>query len=272
MHRAEPGFSCIQPPRWSKIETIPMKDFWVNKGEKIMFQGKICVIVGEVRNLGASVAKQFAARRCNIAFMDSDKESGRKLANVLSQEFDVDAFFFHGNTRSEEDLEIFASAVVDQYGSIDFFINNASMEQGSRNPGYNALEKTWEALRVSVVSPYILDKMFREHFETGGVEVYTVPEKDCFPKEDEHAYRMVKESVEALTRICTETYNGHVSVNCICVDENNETDRMDIDIASAICLLCEDKSRFSNGKSMYADGALWRMMAYPVRGEWKFVF
>ena len=237
-----------------------------------MFQGKICVIVGAVGSLGTSVAKQFAARRCNIAFMDSDKASGKQLADVLSQEFDVDAFFFHGSTSSEEDLEIFASVVMDQYGSIDFFINNASLEQEERKRGCNILDDARDALRVSVVAPYILDKMFRGHFETGGVEVYTVPKKESFGKEDGEVYRLVKESVEALTRICSEAYEGRVRVNCICMDENSQASCVGTDIASTICFLCEEKSRFINGKSLHADGALWRMMAYPVRGEWKFVF
>lgn len=92
-----------------------------------MLQGKLCVIVGAVKELGANVAKQFAAKRCNIAFMDMDKESGRKLKQILTQEYCVEVFFFHGDISSEEDTDLFAGVVMEQYGGVDYFIYNTGM-------------------------------------------------------------------------------------------------------------------------------------------------
>lgn len=234
-----------------------------------MFQGKVCVIVGAAKGAGRLIAEQFAARGCTIAFMDSDKKSGRWLKTALSRKFGADTFFFHGDTGSEEDLEIFASVVVDQYGRIDYFINNASLNQETLLSGYDTMAVTQAALRISVVAPYILDKIFKGHFKDGGVEVYTIPGRDFFLQEDERAYRMVKESVESLTRLCAESYQGHVRVNCICTDETREGSKTYL--ADTIRFVCEDSSAFLNGKSMSADSGLMKMTAYPGNDGWNIV-
>lgn len=237
-----------------------------------MLQGKLCVIVGAVKDAGASIAKQFAAKRCNIAFIDSDKESGKLLKSKLQRDFQVEAFFYHGDINREEDLELFAGAVLEQYGGVDYFINNATLLGAGDECCFDSVKAANQALQVSVTVPYVLDKMFRKHFEMGGVEIYTVPGKEFFSKEDVNLYRFVKESVENLTKMCAQAHKGLVRVNCICMDEMDESCVQGEGLASTVSLLCEEKSCIPNGKCVYADTALWRMMAYPVHGEWKFVF
>lgn len=234
-----------------------------------MFQGKVCVMTGAVSGIGRLIAQQFAAHGCAIAFMDADRKSGAYLRNTLYRKFGTDVFFFQGNVGKEEDLEIFASVVVERYGSIDYFINYATFNKDELRSPYDTMEIMQAALRTSVAAPCILDKIFKNHFEEDSVVVYTVPERALFHKEDEKAYRMVRESVEALTRICAEAYKGHVRVNCICPDEIRHGDG--VYLADTICFLCDDKAGFINGKSMGAEGGLMKMTAYPEKGGWKIV-
>jgi len=89
-----------------------------------MFQGKLCVIVGVTGELGRTIAEKLAAKRCNIAIMDNNKAMGKRLAKTLRENYGVETFFFHGRTENEEDLEIFASAVMELYGKVNFLIHS----------------------------------------------------------------------------------------------------------------------------------------------------
>lgn len=242
------------------------------KEEKIMFRGKVCVINGAAKGVGRKIAEQFAMRGCNIAFMDDDKQSGKRFQKILQNEFGVDALFFHGDTFCEEDLELFANSVVGQYDNIDFLVNNTSMNRAGWGESYDSFVDTQTALKMGVIAPYILHKSFKCHFDTGGVVVLTVPPRDFFRQEDGGAYLLVKESTEALTRICAGVHQGMVRVNCVC-QEGSECflDNENEDIARTICFLCEDKSEFINGKSMGLSGGLMKLMAYHGRDGWNIV-
>lgn len=243
-----------------------------------MFQGKVCVIVGAAQGIGCRIAEQFAACKCRIAFMDSDKQAGRMLAQRLWESFGTEVFFFHGRTCSEEDLEIFAGAVVERFGSIDFLINNTRVKKEGLISGIDSLQDAQTAWQISVAVPCILDKMFRNHFEPGGAQVYTVPQRDFFHKEDERIYQMVKTSVENMTRLCADSYRGVVRVNCVCAEDCREcmhskvnfSEESGEELVEAIHFLCEKKSDFLNGKSMCVDGSLRKLLAYQGhQDDWK---
>ena len=94
-----------------------------DKREKVMFKGKLCVIVGAVNLKSLIHARHFAKSGCNIAFMDSNKALGVRFADVVKNKYGVKVFFFHGRTSSEEDLDIFKAATLEQFGHADFLIN-----------------------------------------------------------------------------------------------------------------------------------------------------
>ena len=118
-----------------------------------MFQGKVCVMTGAVSGIGRLIAQQFAAHGCIIAFMDADRKSGVYLKNTLYRKFGTDVFFFQGNAGKEEDLEIFASVVVERYGGIDYFINYATFDKENLNSQYDSMEIMQTALQTSVAAP-----------------------------------------------------------------------------------------------------------------------
>lgn len=84
-----------------------------------MFQKKICVVIGGAKGKGSSLVEEYANRDYYIAFMDTDKESGRNLKEKLEEKYGKTVFFFHGNAESEEDLELFAGALIGQYDKVD---------------------------------------------------------------------------------------------------------------------------------------------------------
>lgn len=85
----------------------------------MMFQRKICVIVGGAKGRGRRIAEKYAEQKYHIVLMDIDKNSGNALKEKVEGEYGGKVFFFHGNINSEEDRELFAGAIIAQYKKID---------------------------------------------------------------------------------------------------------------------------------------------------------
>lgn len=84
-----------------------------------MWKKKICVIVGGAKGKGSCLVEEYAERSYYIAFMDKDKERGKLLKEKMEKRYGRKVFFFHGDADSEEDLELFAGAVIGQYRKVD---------------------------------------------------------------------------------------------------------------------------------------------------------
>lgn len=84
-----------------------------------MWKKKICVIVGGAKGKGSCLVEEYAGRSYYVAFMDTDKERGKLLKEKMEKRYGRKVFFFHGDADSEEDLELFAGAVIGQYRKVD---------------------------------------------------------------------------------------------------------------------------------------------------------
>ena len=68
---------------------------------------------------GSRLVEEYAGNSYHIALMDSDKQSGSSLKEKVEKKYGRKVFFFHGDADSEEDLELFAGAIIGQYKKVD---------------------------------------------------------------------------------------------------------------------------------------------------------
>lgn len=96
---------------------------FARKGTKAeMTKGKVCVFAGKTGNKELAFLEKYARGGCRIAFMNENKELGRRLKRELENNYHVEVFFFHGDIGSEEDCDIFFTAVQEMYGNVDYVI------------------------------------------------------------------------------------------------------------------------------------------------------
>ncbi len=88
---------------------------------------EVCVLTGGTGAREYSLLEKYASQGCRIAFMDTDKELGHMIKEELESLYNVAVFFFHGDMRSEEDRDIFFTAVKEMYGRMDYVISAGVM-------------------------------------------------------------------------------------------------------------------------------------------------
>ena len=229
------------------------------------FNGKIVVVTGGARGIGKCIREQFekaGATVCVIDLLEND--------------------FFVGDLADCSTLERFVEQVISRYGHVDYLINNAApkmcgLEQGS----YADFEN---AMRVGVVAPFYLTKLFAPHFAQGGSIVNISSSRDRMSQPQTESYTAAKGGISALTHALAVSLAGRVRVNSISpgwIDNHNSgyqgADAIQqpvgrvgnpADIANMVLYLCSDMAGFITGENICIDGGMTRQMIYHGDCGW----
>lgn len=81
-------------------------------------EGKVCVITGASRGLGAGLARDFHGRGMRLGLCSRSAPALEDSERVLARQVDV---------TDEKAVEAFGAAVVERFGAIDLWINNAGV-------------------------------------------------------------------------------------------------------------------------------------------------
>lgn len=88
--------------------------------------GKIAVITGGAKGIGATAARAFCEQGAQVAIVDMDEKVGETLAEKLHGE-GHDAAFFKADVSNEQDVVTVAATIIEQFGKVDILVNNAGI-------------------------------------------------------------------------------------------------------------------------------------------------
>jgi NAD(P)-dependent dehydrogenase (short-subunit alcohol dehydrogenase family) len=109
-------------------------------------QGKVALVTGAARGIGAAIARRFTAEGAVVWLTDIDEPAGR----VLVEGLDDTTRFARLDVREEGDWRAAVAALLDRDGRLDVLVNNAGItgfEAGvvAHDPEHAALED-WRAV------------------------------------------------------------------------------------------------------------------------------
>jgi 3-oxoacyl-[acyl-carrier protein] reductase len=94
-----------------------------------LLEGKVAIVTGAARGIGAAIALKLAEHGANVAFTyvsDSSAEKAEALENHL-QGMGVKAKSYKSNASDYAACEIFVNEVLKEFGKVDVCVNNAGI-------------------------------------------------------------------------------------------------------------------------------------------------
>lgn len=230
------------------------------------FKDKVVVVTGGAHGIGKCICEEFekaGAKVCVIDLLDND--------------------YYKGNLADKQDLERFVKKVIDDYGHVDYLINNAApMSKGIDECSY---EEFCYALNVGVTAAFYLSKLLMPYFATGASIINISSSRDRMSQPQTESYTAAKGGIHALTHALAVSLAGRVRVNSVSpgwidtnykVYEGPDATQQPVgrvgnpqDIANMVMYLCSDMAGFITGENICIDGGMTRQMIYHDDCGWK---
>ncbi len=164
-------------------------------------EGKIALVTGGSRGIGAAIAKRLAADGASVALTyGGSKDKAYAVANDI-EKAGGKAFVVHGDASKPETMQAVADSVIGHYGKIDILVNNAGVFEGGgavQEASLDALERT---IDINVKSVFTLTQAVTKQMKEGGRVINlssVLGERGVFPGAS--IYTMSKFAVTGLTR------------------------------------------------------------------------
>lgn len=230
-----------------------------------MFKGRIVVVTGGAKGIGKCIKDKFEAAGAKVYVIDVAPND-----------------CFTGDIGDEEVLKMFAGKVLGECSQVDFLINNAPpLFKGLDSCTYDEFIK---ALQVGAAAPFMLTKLFMEHFAEGASIVNISSSRDRMSQPFSESYAAAKGALNALTHAMAVSLSGRVRVNSISpgwIDtsgavftgpdaQQHPAGRVGRpeDIADMVLFLCSESAGFITGENICIDGGMTRQMIYHGDFGW----
>jgi NAD(P)-dependent dehydrogenase (short-subunit alcohol dehydrogenase family) len=116
--------------------------------------GRVAVITGASRGLGAGLAEEFAARGIRLALCARNAAALEPGDDVMVERVDV---------RDEKAIDGFARAVVDRFGAIDLWINNAGVLEPIKPLRDVGVEEFRDHIDINLVGVFLGSRAYVRH-------------------------------------------------------------------------------------------------------------
>jgi len=233
---------------------------------------KIAIITGGANGIGKAITKRLAEEKYTVLIIDLDQKNGKQLAKDIGN----DSKYFSCNISNEEEVKKFFTSVSKKYKNIHALVNNAGIIKDNviwKMPvdDFNAvievnLKGTWLMCRYA--APLMK--------EQNNGRIVNIASRAWLGNPGQTNYSASKAGIVGLTRsLALELGKYNVLVNAIApglidtplsqklpIDvrekliqaQPTKTMGKPEDIANTVAFLCNEKTQFITGQTIYVDG------------------
>ncbi len=180
-------------------------------------QGKVVLITGGSRGLGAQMAWAFAEEGAHVVVASRKAGSCIELAAEIERTTGVEALGLAGHVGDWDSLPAMVDAVYERFGRIDVLVNNAGIA-----PLYDEVVGVGEALfdkiiDVNLKGPFRLCALVGDRMKAaGGGSIINISSNASERPAPEYVpYGAAKAGLNSLTKGFAAAYGPEVRVNCI---------------------------------------------------------
>ena len=244
------------------------------------FAGRVAVVTGAARGIGAGTARRFAAEGASLAVLDLEQETAAATAADLDAERAVGIACDVADASS---VETAVTNVVGELGGIDILVNNAGITRD--NLLFKMSEDDWDTvISVHLRGSFLMSRAAQKHMVAAKYgKILNLSSASALGNRGQANYSTAKMGLQGLTRtLALELGPFGVNVNAIApgfivtdmtdatarrvgvepeeyrklAAERNPVRRVGYpeDIAATAAFLCSDEASYITGQTLYVDG------------------
>lgn len=186
--------------------------------EKFSLAGQTGIVTGAGQGLGKAFATAFADAGANVVVADINAQTGQQTAEELRQ-LGVDTLFIKMDVSSVASCKKMAEQVFEQFGRIDFLMNNAGICQ--HKPALELSEAEWrKVIDVNLNGLFFCSQAVAPYMKNAGggaiVNIASMSGKIVNRPQMQTSYNTSKAGVIHMTRsLAVEWAPYHIRVNAI---------------------------------------------------------
>jgi NAD(P)-dependent dehydrogenase (short-subunit alcohol dehydrogenase family) len=258
-------------------------------GEGFRLAGRVALVTGAARGLGAAIAEALIAAGAKVMLSDVLDTEGKATAQRLSPDGREAAFRVH-NVTDEQAWQQTVAATVEQFGALDILVNNAGIETAALITQCT-VEDFRQLMEVNVTGVFLGMKHAIPVIKPGGAIINLSSVAGMIGTTGHIAYHASKGAVRSMTKAaaieCAQLGTGirvnslHPGIVQTDMGTNFIQHFVDLqlapdyataeagikalhpmgfgevsDIASAVIYLASDAARWVNGSELVIDGGL----------------
>jgi len=244
------------------------------------FAGRVAVVTGAARGIGARTAKRLADEGASVAVLDLEEEAASASAAALGAET---ARAVACDVSDAASVDAAVSRVVDELGRIDILVNNAGVTRD--NLLFKMSEDDWDTvMNVHLRGSFLMSRAVQKHMvEAKYGKIVCLSSVSALGNRGQANYSAAKMGLQGFTRtLALELGPFGINVNAVApgfivTDMTDATARRlgmepeqlregaaqaapvrrvgyPEDIAAAVAFLCSDEASFITGQTLYVDG------------------
>ena len=245
------------------------------------YDGRVALVTGSARGIGAGTAKRFAEEGASVAVLDLDEGPAKATADGLGGE--GRAIGVGCNVTDAASVESAVARVLEELGGLHVLVNNAGITRD--NLLFKMTEDDWDSvISVHLKGAFLMSKEAQKTFVAQKYgKILNLSSVSANGNRGQANYSAAKAGVQGFTRtLALELGQFGVNVNAIApgfiaTDMTDETARrlkLDVeefrrlaaqanpvrrvgypeDIAAAAAFLCSDEASYITGQTLYVDG------------------